>query len=63
MQYNKQCLIDLQNNKKALFETQELLEHFQDILQICNHKFETIKISKYETIVNQNLYKVEIKTN
>jgi hypothetical protein len=56
-----QNLIDLKNDKKAYFEKHELIEYFQDILLSFNDKYESIKISKYETISSQDLYKVEVK--
>lgn len=55
-------LVDLKRDKKAYFERKELIEYFQDILLICNDKYESIKISKWETITSQDLYKVEIKS-
>jgi hypothetical protein len=55
-------LVDLKRDKKAYFDKVELVEYLQDILLICNDKYESIKISKWETITNQDLYKVELKS-
>jgi hypothetical protein len=55
-------LVDLKRDKKAYFDKVELVEYLQDILLICNDKYESIKISKWQTITNQDLYKVELKS-